>query len=179
MAKTLWELDPAHSEMVFKVKHLMITTVTGHFRKFTVEALTEGNDFSNATGIAFSADVNSIDTNNKQRDEHLRSAEFFDAENNGLIKFTGIDYKTDGDEAILTGILEIRGVANNVKVNVDFGGIAVDGYGQTKAGFTIHGKISRKEFGLTWGAVTEAGKVVVGDEVRFHGEIQLIKQILS
>jgi polyisoprenoid-binding protein YceI len=171
-----WKLDPAHSEIQFKVKHLMITTVTGYFKKFDLEVDTETEDFTTAKRIDFTADINSIDTNNSQRDTHLKSADFFNADEFSQLKFTGKKYETEGENAKLHGDLTIRGVTKPVTVNVEFGGIVVDPYGQTKAGFTISGKISRKEFGLTWSAVTEAGQVVVGDEIKIHSEIQLIKQ---
>jgi polyisoprenoid-binding protein YceI len=170
-----WKLDPAHSEIQFKVKHLMITTVTGYFKKFDLEVETASDDFTTASGIEFTADINSIDTNNEQRDTHLKSADFFKAEEFGQLKFTGKKYETDGENAKLHGDLTIRGVSKPLTVNVEFGGIVVDPYGQTKAGFTVSGKISRKEFGLTWSAVTEAGQVV-GDEINIHAEIQLVKQ---
>lgn len=171
-----WTLDPAHSEVQFKVKHLMITTVTGYFKKFNVEVNTESDDFRTASNIVFTADINSVDTNNEQRDTHLKSADFFDAASHGEIRFTGKKYEVKGDDAQLHGDLTIRGTTKPVTLNVEFGGIVKDPYGQTKAGFTVTGKISRKEFGLVWGAVTEAGQVVVGDEVRLMCEIQLIKQ---
>src|ERR671926_181290 len=174
---TTWKLDPSHSEVQFKVKHLMITTVTGYFKTFDLEVVTEKeDDFSTASKIEFSADINSIDTNNQQRDTHLKSADFFDAENHGQLKFVGKNYKVHGDEGQLTGDLTIRGITKPVTLNVEFGGIVTDPYGQTKAGFTVNGKISRKEFGLTWNAVTEAGQVVVSDDIRIHCEIQLVKQ---
>jgi polyisoprenoid-binding protein YceI len=171
-----WKLDPAHSEIQFKVKHLMITTVTGYFKKFDLEVDTETEDFTTAKRIEFTADIDSIDTNNAQRDTHLKSADFFNADEFGQLKFTGRKYETDGENAKLHGDLTIRGVSKPITVNVEFGGIVVDPYGQTKAGFTVSGKISRKEFGLTWSAVTEAGQVVVGDEIKIHSEIQLVKQ---
>ena len=173
---TTWKLDPTHSEVQFKVKHLMITTVTGYFKQFDLEVETETDDFSTAKRIAFTADINSIDTNNQQRDTHLKSADFFDAENHGQLKFVGKKYEANGDEAKLHGELTIKGVTKPLTVNVEYGGIVVDPYGQTKAGFTVSGKISRKEYGLTWNAVTEAGQVVVSDEIRIHAEIQLVKQ---
>lgn len=176
MSKTKWVLDPAHSEIQFKVKHLMITTVTGYFKKFNLEVETPGDDFTNASKIEFTADVSSIDTNNEQRDNHLRSADFFNAEEFNEIKFSGIKYTGTKEEGKLQGALTLRGVTGNVVANVEFGGITVDPYGQTKAGFTVTGKLNRKEFGLGWGAVTEAGSVVVSDEVKFAGEFQLIKQ---
>lgn len=173
---TIWKLDPTHSEVQFKVKHLMITTVTGYFKQFDLEVETEGDDFTKASRIEFTADINSIDTNNQQRDTHLKSADFFDAENHGQLRFSGKTYQSNGDEGSLQGDLTIRGITKPVTVNVDFGGIVVDPYGQTKAGFTVSGKISRKEFGLTWSAVTEAGQVVVSDDIRVQCEIQLVKQ---
>lgn len=171
-----WKIDPAHSEIQFKVKHLMITTVTGYFRTFDLEVETQTEDFNSATRIEFTADIDSIDTNNAQRDTHLKSADFFDAETHGQLKFVGKKYEADGDEAKLYGDLTIRGTTKPVTLKVEFGGIVVDPYGQTKAGFTVNGKISRKEFGLVWNAVTEAGQIVVSDEIRILAEVQLIKQ---
>jgi polyisoprenoid-binding protein YceI len=176
MAKIKWKIDPAHSEIQFKVKHLMITTVTGYFKEFDLEVETENEDFTTASKIEFTANINSIDTNNQQRDTHLKSADFFDAENHTQLKFVGKKYEANGDEAKLHGDLTIRGTTRPLTVNVEFGGIVVDPYGQTKAGFTVNAKISRKEFGLLWNAVTEAGQVVVSDDIRLHCEIQLVKQ---
>ena len=171
-----WKVDPAHSEIQFKVRHLMITTVTGYFRKFDLEVVTETDDFNTASKIEFTADINSIDTNNQQRDTHLKSADFFNAEKHGQIKFIGKKYESNGDNATLTGDLTIKDTTKPVRLNVEYTGTVVDPYGQTKAGFTVDGKLSRKEFGLTWNAVTEAGQVVVSDEIRVHAEIQLVKQ---
>lgn len=171
-----WKIDPTHSEITFKVKHLMITTVTGYFRKFDLEVETETDDFNTAKKIEFSADINSIDTNNEQRDTHLKSADFFDVEKNPKLIFKGEKYEVSGDEGTLYGDLTIRETTKPVELDVEFGGMVVDPYGQTKAGFTITGKISRKEFGLTWDAVTEAGSVVVGDSIKIHAEVQLVRQ---
>ena len=174
--KIKWKVDPTHSEVQFKAKHLMITTVTGYFKKFDLEVETETLDFHTTKKIEFTADIDSIDTNNAQRDTHLKSSEFFDAEQHPQIRFEGKRYNVKGNSAQLEGVLSIRGVTKPVTLNVDFGGIVVDPYGQTKAGFTITGKISRKEFGLVWNAVTEAGSVVVSDEINIHAEVQLVKQ---
>lgn len=171
----IWKIDPAHSEVQFKVKHLMIATVTGHFKQFDLDVETENEDFSSASKIAFTADINSIDTNNEQRDGHLKSADFFSADEFPQIAFVGKRYEGNG-EAKLHGDLTIKGITKPVTVDVEHGGVVVDPYGQTKAGFTVTGKISRKEFGLTWNAVTEAGSVVVSDDIRLHAEIQLVKQ---
>lgn len=174
---TNWKVDTAHSEVQFKVKHLMITTVTGYFKTFDLEVATEGDDFTKATSIVFTADVDSINTNNEQRDTHLKSADFFDAANHGQIRFEGRQFEKTGDDtANLHGELTIRGISKPTTVSVEVGGIVVDPYGQTKAGFTVTGKISRKEFSLTWSAVTEAGNVVVSDDIKLQAEIQLVKQ---
>ncbi|MFL5789531.1 MAG: YceI family protein [Flavisolibacter sp.] len=171
-----WKVDPAHSEVQFKVKHLMITTVTGYFKKFDLTVETDSDDFNTAKNIIFTADIDSIDTNNAQRDAHLKSADFFNSEKHDKLNFSGKKYEAKGDEAKLHGDLTIRGVTKPVTLNVEFGGIVKDPYGQTKAGFTVTGKISRKEFGLVWSAVTEAGQVVVGDDIKINAEVQLIKQ---
>jgi len=176
MSTVKWSIDPMHSEVEFKVKHLMISTVTGHFNKFNLDVLTDGDNFGSASEILFTADIDSIDTNNDQRDAHLKSEEFFHADKHATLEFKGSKYETNGDVAKLHGDLTIKGVTKPVTLKVEFGGIVTDPYGQTKAGFTVSGKISRKEFGLTWSAVTEAGSVVVGDEIKINAEIQLIKQ---
>jgi polyisoprenoid-binding protein YceI len=176
MSKNKWVIDPTHSEIQFKVKHLMISTVTGHFKKFNLEATTDEDDFTKMQDVIFTIDTDSVDTNNEQRDTHLKSADFFNSADYSKIEFKSRVYQGAENKGSLSGYLTILGVSKPVVVNIEFGGIVVDPYGQTKAGFTLEGKISRKEFGLTWGALTEAGNVVVGDEVKFHGEIQLIKQ---
>ncbi|HSI90038.1 MAG TPA: YceI family protein [Adhaeribacter sp.] len=176
MALTKWAVDPTHSEIQFKVKHLMITTVTGYFANFNIEAEAD-EQFTSAEKVTFTADVDSISTNNEQRDAHLKSADFFHAEEHGQIRFEASKYENvGGNNYKLHGDLTIKGVTKPVTVKVEFGGIVVDPYGQTKAGFTVEGKISRKEFGLTWNAVTEAGQVVVSDEIKLHAEVQLVKQ---
>lgn len=173
---TKWVVDPVHTEIQFKVKHLMITTVTGYFRKYDVEVETETDDFTTASKIIFTADIDSIDTNNDQRDTHLKSADFFAAEEHKHLRFVGKKYAKKGDEFKLTGDLSIRGTTKPITLDVEFAGIVVDPYGQTKAGFTVDGKISRKEYGLQWNAVTEAGQIVVSDEIKIHCEVQLVKQ---
>ena len=169
MAK--WNLDTTHSEVGFKVKHLMINNVKGQFKSFNVELQSEGDDFKSSS-ISFSADVASIDTSNEQRDEHLKSADFFD-----IGKFPQITFKsTKYDGSVLEGNLTIKEVTKPVKLEVDFGGIAKDPWGNTKAGFTITGKINRKDWGLNWNAALETGGVLVSEEVTIIAEIQLAKQ---
>jgi polyisoprenoid-binding protein YceI len=177
MATKKWVVDPTHSEIQFKVKHLMITNVTGSFNIFTVNAETDDEDFTKAT-ISFTADTASISTGNEQRDAHLKSPDFFDTETYPHLKFVATKYENiDQDGSYdLYGDLTIKDVTKQVKLAVEFGGIAKDPWGNVKAGFTISGKINRKEFGLTWNAATETGGVLVSEEVKIHAEIQLIEQ---
>lgn len=176
MATSTWVIDPTHSEVQFKVKHLVISTVTGSFKSFEGSVQTEGDSFDGAS-IQFTADVNSIDTNMEQRDGHLKSADFFDAENFPKLTFVSTSFVQKGDdEFALTGDLTLRGVTKSISLAVSYGGQMVDFYGNTKAGFELNGKINRKDFGLNWGAVTEAGGVVVSDEVKLHFNIQVAKQ---
>ncbi|MBE7173958.1 MAG: polyisoprenoid-binding protein [Williamsia sp.] len=177
MATKNWIVDPFHSEVLFKIKHLMITTVTGSFSSFQAKVETEDEDFMKAK-VEFTADVSSISTNNADRDNHLKSPDFFDAQTYPQIKFVATGFESvDNDGSYeLYGDLTIRDITKRVKLDTEFGGVIQDAYGNTKAGFSINGKINRKEFGLTWSAVTEAGGVVVSDEVRIACEIQLIEQ---
>jgi polyisoprenoid-binding protein YceI len=177
MATTNWILDPTHSEVQFKIKHLMITNVTGSFNSFEVTASTEEEDFTKAN-VSFKAFVSSISTNNEQRDGHLKSADFFDAETFPAIVFnaTKADSIDNNGNFELHGDLTIKNITKNVKLNVEFGGVTKDPYGNVKAGFTITGKINRNDFGLTWNAALETGGVMVSEDVRIMSEIQLVKQ---
>ncbi|MEO8886153.1 MAG: YceI family protein [Mucilaginibacter sp.] len=175
MATTKWVLDPMHSEVQFKVKHLVISTVSGFFKSFEGELTTDNDDFQNAD-INFSLDVNSIDTNQEQRDGHLKSPEFFDAEKYPKISFSSTSFTKDGDDYKLKGNLTIKDVTKPVSLAVEFGGAATDFYGNNKAGFEITGKINRKEFGLTWDGITEAGAIVVGEDIKLFANVQFAKQ---
>ena len=173
--KTKWEIDKTHSEVQFKVKHLVISTVTGSFKKFSGSVETENeNDFDNAS-VEFRIDVDSIDTNQADRDAHLKSMDFFSAEEYPTIAFNGQLKKIDKSFYELTGSLTIRETSKKVELSVEFGGTVKDPWGNIKAGFELTGKINRKDFGLNWNALTEAGGVVVGDEVKLHLNIELIK----
>ena len=174
MAATKWGVDTMHSEITFKVKHLMISTVTGKFESFDITVDSENDDFSDAK-ISFSADISSINTGNEQRDGHLKSGDFFDAETFPKLTFASTSFQKDGDDYKLVGDITIRDVTQSVTLDVEFNGVQKDFYGNTKAGFDLSGKIKRKEFGLSWDAVTEAGGVVVSDEVKIICNIQLIQ----
>ncbi|MDC6387047.1 YceI family protein [Maribacter sp. PR1] len=166
-----WVIDPTHSEVSFKVKHMMISRVTGHFEEFEATIDTENDKFENAS-LSVEIGIGSINTKNKDRDAHLMSEDFFKADEYPKMAFTS---KSFTDDKII-GDLTIRDVTKEVTLDVDFNGIAVDPYGQTKAGFEISGKINRKDFNLTWSAVTEAGNVVVSDQVKMVIDAQFIKQ---
>ena len=174
---TKWVLDPMHSEVQFKVKHLVISTVSGFFKSFEGELTTENEDFTNAD-IDFSLDINSIDTNQSNRDEHLKSPDFFDAATYPKITFKSTSFTkvNDDDQFELKGDLTIKGVTKPVTLAVEFGGAAADFYGNTKAGFEITGKINRKEYGLTWEGVTEAGSIVLGEDIKLLINVQFAKQ---
>jgi len=176
--KVKWSLDPAHSEVTFKVKHMMITNVTGQIKDYTVEVLTGEDAFANAE-VTFRGKMSSLTTGNEQRDAHLRSADFFDVEKNEEIIFKSTNYSKSGDEITLEGDLTIRGVTRPITVDVEFTGMGKDPWGNTKAGFSVKGKLNRKDFGLTWNAALESGGVLVGDEVKIVCEIQLIKSTES
>jgi len=176
MATTKWALDASHSEITFKIKHLMISTVTGHFDKFDATVETEGTDFTTAK-ISFTADVDSINTKNEQRDGHLKSPDFFDAASHPQISFTGKSLQKISDDTYkLTGDLSIRGVTKEVTLDVEFGGFMTDPWGGERAGFEVSGRINRKDYGLQWHAVTETGGIVVSDDVRLHAAVEFIKQ---
>jgi polyisoprenoid-binding protein YceI len=171
-----FKIDAAHSEIGFKLKHLVISTVSGNFSKFDATMECQNTDFTDAK-VNFEADVDSITTNSVQRDEHLKSDDFFNAEQYPKITFksTSIEKKGD-DEYILHGDLTIRDVTKNIALKVEHGGSVIDPWGQSKEGFELSGKISRKEFGLKWNALTEAGGAVVSDDVRLIMSVQMVKQ---
>lgn len=174
---TKWTIDPVHSEIQFKVKHLMITTVTGSFQRFGAEIEAPGDDLSKAR-VEFWAEAASVTTGNEQRDAHLKSPEFFDTEKHPRITFVSkgsksIDHDGSWD---LIGDLTINGLAKPIVLGVEWGGVMKDPWGNTKAGVTISGKINRKEWHLNWNAALESGGVLVSDEVRISCEVQLTKQ---
>jgi polyisoprenoid-binding protein YceI len=173
--ETKWAIDPAHTKVSFKVKHLMISNVLGHFKEFEGQVITDENDFSSAV-INFTLNTASIDTEIADRNAHLKSADFFDVEKYPKITFSGTGMKDLGDEMYeLTGDLTIKDVTKAVTLSVEFGGIMADPWGNVKAGFSINGKINRKDWGLNWNAALEAGGVLVGEDVKISGDVELVK----
>ncbi len=173
MSNTIWNLDPTHSELTFKVKHLMISNVKGEFTKFN--ATIEGDTFENSK-ITATVDAASVFTNNTDRDGHLKSADFFEVETYPSLKFESTSItKEDEGEYTLIGELTIKGTTKTVELDVEFGGYMKYPYGNQKAGFSIEGKINRKDFGLNWNAALETGGVLVSDDVKITAEVQFAK----
>lgn len=173
---TKWTIDSTHSEIGFKVRHMMLTNISGNFEKHEATITTEDDNFENAV-IEFSADINSINTRNADRDNHLKNADFFDVENHPKLTFKGTSFTKINKESFeLDGDLEILGVKKLVKFSVKFSGIRNDPWGNKRAGITILEKINRKDWGLSWNSAIDGGGVIISDEVELNIELQLIKQ---
>ncbi len=176
MAKTIWTIDPTHSEIGFKVKHMMFTNVSGKFSQFEASIESDEDNFETAS-IQFKVNVASIDTANGDRDNHLRGTDFFDVEKFPVLSFASESVKKiSTDSYQVTGDFTIKDVTKKITLNAEYSGLMKDPWGNTRAGFSLSGAINRKEFGLTWNAALETGGVLVGEEVKLLCEIQLIKQ---
>jgi len=175
--KTKWSVDQAHTEIAFKVRHLMIAHVKGAFKTFDASIYTNAKDFTTAE-IDLWIDPSSINTGDAKRDEHLKSADFFDIQNYKQITFTSSTMgKPDSDGNIeLWGELTMIGITKNVKLNVKFGGIVKDPWGNEKSGFTVTGNINRSDWGLVWNASVETGGLLVSDEVTISCDVELINK---
>lgn len=177
MATTKWAIDPTHAEILFKVKHLLVSKVTGHFKNFDATVETEGDNLETAK-INFTADIHSISTNNEQRDAHLRNNDFFDAENHPNITFVSERLeKTDDEHYKLHGTLTIRGTSRHETLNVEHGGTITDPWGNTRAGFTINGKINRKNYGVNFDLLSETGGILLGHDVEIYVEAEFVKTV--
>lgn len=172
-----WILDPTHSELLFKIKHMMISHVRGEFRSFSATIETKNdNDFHDACVKAV-IDTASIFTNNTDRDEHLRSADFFEVAKFPHIRFEANDLlELDQQHFRLRGPLTMKDITNDVRVEVEFGGIMTDPWGNVKAGFSLHGTLNRKDWGLTWNSPIDNTNFILGDEISFTAELQFVKQ---
>ena len=176
MAITKWSLDPTHSEIHFKVRHLMVSWVTGSFKEFNATVQTEGDDITTAK-VRFTADIHSISTNNEQRDTHLRTGDFFDAENHPQLTFESNKLEKISDEHYkLYGTLTMRGVSKPVVLNAEYGGTAQDPWGNTRIGVSVSGKINRKDFGVSFSMVSETGSILLGEEVKINANAEFVKQ---
>lgn len=176
MTKSKWVLDPTHSNITFKVKHLMISNFKGGFNTFDVNI--EGEKFENAM-VEVNINVDSISTNNPDRDAHLKSGDFFDVSNFPSITFKSHSMtKMDEGNYILKGDLSIKGVSKPIELKAECGGISKDPWGNEKTAFEISGAIHRNEFGLTYNAALETGGVLLSDEVKLNAEVQFTKQAM-
>lgn len=175
MATTKWTIDPTHSEVGFKVKHMMFTNVSGQFDTYDATITTEDFDFETSK-IEFSANIDSINTGNSDRDNHLKSADFFDAEKNPKLTFVSSSLVKKGDDHELTGELTINGITKTVKLDTEVSGLLKDPWGNTKVGLNATGKINRTDFGLTWNSALETGGVLVSEEVKLNIELQFLQQ---
>jgi len=172
---TKWVMDTSHSELGFKVKHLMISYVKGEFKDFDIKV--DGDDIFESK-IKVIIDPSTISTKNEDRDNHLKSADFFDVEKHDKLTFESSSFdKIDEDQYKLMGVLTLKGISKSVTLDIVFGGIMKDPYGNEKVGFSLSGKINRKDWGLNWNAALEAGGLMVSDEVNLTAEVQLVKQV--
>ena len=179
MSTTKWSIDASHSEIQFKVRHLMVSYVTGQFTQFNATIETNGDDFSTAK-VKFTADVNSISTNNEQRDAHLKNNDFFDAENHPELHFESEKLEKQGDDEFkVYGTLTIRGISKQVVLDAEYGGIMTDPWGNSRTGFSLTGKINRKDFGVSFGMVSETGGVLLGDEVKIIANVEFVKEAVT
>ncbi|MEO5890265.1 MAG: YceI family protein [Ferruginibacter sp.] len=173
--KTTWAIDPLHSEVLFKVKHLVITTVTGRFNKFDGALITEEDDFSNSK-VTFSIDVKSIDTNQAQRDAHLQNSDFFSADLYPTISFESTAFeKSNQTDYKMLGNLTMKRVTKAIALNVEYNGSEDNGHGILKHGFEVIGVINRKEFGITWNKLTETGNLGLSEDIKLIANIQIAK----
>ena len=176
MANTTWALDPTHSELTFKVRHLLVSNVTGHIKQFNATVETEGDNVASAK-VNLTAEVSSISTNNEQRDGHLMSPDFFDTANHPAITFTSNQLEKAGDDEYkMHGDLTMRGVTKPVTLKVEFGGKVVDPWGNDRMGFEVHGKINRKDFGVAFSMVSETGGILLGEEISINANVEFVKQ---
>jgi polyisoprenoid-binding protein YceI len=176
MSQTKWLLDTTHSELGFKIKHLMITHVSGAFKNFSGEVLLDETDLS-PVQVNLTAEVASISTNNEQRDEHLRASDFFETAKYPELKFNSTSVeRTDADTFALHGNLTLKGITKPISLKAEFNGLTNDPWGGERVGFVVTGKINRSDWGVNFNAVLEKGGVVLSEEVRINSEVQLVKQ---
>jgi polyisoprenoid-binding protein YceI len=179
MANTKWILDPTHSELRFKIRHLMISNVSGSLKNFQADVEMNEADFSSAQ-INLTGEMGSITTNNEQRDGHLRTSDFFEVEKYPELKFSSTKVeKIDNETFVLYGELTLKGITKPVKLNVEYNGLTKDPWGSERSGFLVTGKINRSEWGVNFNSVLETGGVALSEEVRIDSEIQLVRQAIT
>lgn len=179
MKKTTWTIDPLHSEILFKIRHLVISTVTGSFQKFEGHAVSEADGFNNAK-VYLTIDVKSIDTNQAQRDVHLQNGDFFSADLYPQITFESTSFvNTGGNNFVMVGDLTLRGVTKPVELNVEYGGSQRSLQGVVKHGFEVTGVINRMDFGMTWNVLTDTGNLGLGENIKLVANIQVSEQVAA
>ncbi|MGY3052840.1 polyisoprenoid-binding protein YceI [Pedobacter sp. UYEF25] len=172
-----WAIDPMHSKVLFKIKHLVISTVTGSFRKFEGQIISQGKDFNDAK-VSLNIGVKSVDTNQTQRDQHLQGDDFFEADKYPSINFESTSFETmGGDNYKMQGNLTMKGVTKPVSLDVAYGGSEDNGHGVLKHGFEITGVVNRKEFGMTWNKLTDAGGLGLGEDIKLSANIQVAEMV--
>ncbi|MFL6240319.1 MAG: YceI family protein [Actinomycetes bacterium] len=167
-----WTIDPVHTEVGFSVRHMMVSKVRGKFGTFTGEIVTAANPLDSVATAEI--DLSSIDTGNQQRDDHLRSADFFDVTTHPKMTYRSTGIRKDGDNYIVDGELTLHGVTREVPLRLELGGFAPDAFGGIRAGFTATGEINRQDFGISWNGAIEAGGVVVSDKVTLLLEVEAV-----
>jgi polyisoprenoid-binding protein YceI len=177
MSTKHWILDPAHSDIHFKIRHLLISSITGSFKVFSGRMVTAVHDNFDSAYFTLSLDVYSIDTNNRDRDEHLKSPDFFNADEFPTIDFLSTSFRhLEGDNYKMEGELTVKGITKHVTLDALFGGQAKDGFGIPRAGFEITGDINRNDFGIHSGDATDAGGLVLGETIRMHANVQFTNE---
>jgi polyisoprenoid-binding protein YceI len=171
-----WDLDPTHTTIGFAVRHAMVSTVRGHFGGFAGGATIDTENPERSTAW-LDIDPRTITTNNEQRDGHLRSGDFFEIEKYPVVTFRSTSVELDGDAFVLTGDLTIRGVTNPVSIVWEFGGLAKDPWGNTKAGFEGTATVNRRDWGLTYNAALETGGVLIADKVKLVLDVEAVKRV--
>jgi len=172
---TVWKIDPSHSTLGFSIDHLVVSETVGEFKDYTVTIISDKEDFTDAK-INVIIQTSSIDTEDNDRDKHLKSKDFFNVEKYPQIEFKSMEFtKKPNGEYILVGTLQMHGITKKVTLNAKFGGIIKDLWGGTRAGLKIWGALDRYEYGLKYNSLMEAGGLSIGREVRIECRVELIK----
>jgi polyisoprenoid-binding protein YceI len=167
-----WAIDPAHSDISFTVRHLMVSKVRGHFRSFSGEIVTAENPLDSS--VTATVDLASIDTNNEERDDHVRAADFLDVATYPTMTYRSTSISRDGDGWLVDGELSLHGVSRPVQLAVELNGFTTDPWGGTRAGFSATAQINRRDFGIDVSLPMDGGGVVVGDKIQITLEIEAV-----
>ena len=169
-----WAIDPVHSDVGFVVRHMVVAKVRGRFTKFEGQIVTGENPADSS--VTATIDLTSIDTGNQQRDDHIRSADFFEVETYPTMTYRSSGVRQDGDDLVLDGQLTLKGVTKDVPLRLELNGFGPDAYGGTRVGFTATADINRRDFGVNFNAALEAGGADVADKIAIHLEVEAVLQ---